>query len=97
MKWTHSGRARIQANPQAGLEAAAKTVDGLKADDPTQKAVLDATIDAWTGPVQKSGGLGAIDTAGWKTSIDYLASLGLTKTPVTVDQVVRTDLLPPHG
>ena len=33
---------------------------------------------------------------GWKTSIDYLASLGLTKAPVTVEQVVRTDLLPPH-
>ncbi len=94
---TLDAMARIQADPQAGLDAAAKTVDGLKADDPTQKAVLDATIDAWTGPVQQAGGLGAIDTAGWKTSIDYLTSLGLTKAPVTVDQVVRTDLLPPHG
>ncbi len=94
---TLDAMARVQANPQVGLDAAAKSVDGLKADDPTQKAVLDATIDAWTGPVQQAGGLGAIDTAGWKTSIDYLASLGLTKAPVTVDQVVRTDLLPPHG
>ena len=94
---TLDAMARIQADPQAGLDAAAKTVDGLKADDPTQKAVLDATIDAWTGPVQQAGGLGAIDTAGWTTSIDYLASLGLTKAPVTVDQVVRTDLLPPRG
>jgi len=94
---TLDAMARIQADPQAGLDAAAKTVDGLKADDPTQKAVLDATIDAWTGPVQQAGGLGAIDTAGWTTSIDYLTSLGLTKAPVTVDQVVRTDLLPPHG
>ncbi len=94
---TLDAMAQIQANPQNGLNAASKSIDGLSADDPTQKAVLDATIDAWTGPVQQAGGLGAIDSAGWKTSIDYLTSLGLTKAPVTVDQVVRTDLLPPHG
>jgi NitT/TauT family transport system substrate-binding protein len=94
---TLDAMARVKADPQAGMNAAAKSVDGLKADDATQKVVLQATIDTWTGPVQQANGLGAIDSAGWKTSIDYLTSLGLTKAPVTVDQVVRTDLLPPHG
>ncbi len=91
---TLDAMARIQADPQLGLDAAAKTVDGLKADDPTQKAVLDATIDTWTGHAQQAGGLGAIDPAGWTTSIAYLKGLGLTKDPVTVEDLVTTDLLP---
>ena len=47
-----------------------------------------ATIDAWAGTVQQADGLGAIDTAGWTTSIDYLTELGLVPNPVTVDDVL---------
>jgi putative riboflavin transport system substrate-binding protein len=93
---TLDAMARVQADPQAGMNAAAKTIDGLNPDDATQRAVLDATIATWTGPVQDAGGLGAIDPAGWTASIAYLDQLGLVKDPVTVDDVVRTDLLPAH-
>ena len=59
-----------------------------------QKAILDATIDSWTGETQTAHGLGAIDTNGWAKSVEYLQSLGLVKSPVTVDGLVQSDLLP---
>jgi NitT/TauT family transport system substrate-binding protein len=87
----------IEANPEAGLDAAIAAVPELAADRDTQAAVLAATIDSWTGPVQAASGLGAIDEAGWAASIDYLATLGLVPKPVNVDDLVRTDLLPGGG
>jgi len=84
----------ITANPQVGLDAAIVAVPELAADRDTQAAVLAATVDSWTGPVQTTDGLGAIDSKGWAASIDYLTTLGLVPNPVTVDDLVRTDLLP---
>jgi ABC-type nitrate/sulfonate/bicarbonate transport systems, periplasmic components len=87
----------IKANPTVGLDAAIVVVPELAASRDTQAAVLAATIDSWVGPVQATSGLGAIDTAGWAASVDYLTTLGLVPNPVTVDQLVRTDLLPARG
>jgi NitT/TauT family transport system substrate-binding protein len=78
----------ITANPEIGLEAAIATVPELAGDRETQLAVLEATIDTWTGPVQESGGPGAIDRAGWTATIEYLTTLGLVPNPVTVDDLV---------
>ena len=85
----------IKATPKVGLDAAIAAVPELAATRATQAAILDATIASWTGPVQTSGGLGAIDLAGWEASIPVLSGMGLVPNPVTVDAVVRTDLLPP--
>jgi putative riboflavin transport system substrate-binding protein len=87
----------IKANPTVGLEAAIKEVPALANDRETQAALLAATIDTWAGPVQNERGLGAIDRAGWEESIGYLQSLGLVKSPVTTEQLVREDLLPAGG
>jgi NitT/TauT family transport system substrate-binding protein len=87
----------IKANPTVGLDAAIKAVPDLAKDKDTQAALLAATIDTWAGPVQVAHGLGAIDRPGWDESITYLQSLGLTKAPVTTDQLVREDLLPAGG
>ena len=84
----------IKANPKAGVDASIVAVPELAASRDTQTAILQATIDSWTGPVQVQHGLGAIDTAGWTASIAYLTTLGLVPNPVTVDDLVRTDLLP---
>ena len=84
----------IKANPTVGLDAAIKAVPELANDRETQAALLDATIATWTGPVQEARALGAIDRAGWDQSITFMGSLGLTKDPVTTDQLVREDLLP---
>jgi NitT/TauT family transport system substrate-binding protein len=84
----------IQANPTVGLDAAITAVPELASQRDAQAAILAATVASWSGPTQVAHGLGAIDTAGWGTSITYLGTLGLLKGEVTTDQVVRTDLLP---
>ena len=88
----------IVANPQTGLDAAVKAVPDLAQDTATQKAILDATIATWL-PASKSASpvaatLGAIDRDGWQASVDYMTTLGLVPTPVTVDQLVTEEFLP---
>ncbi|MEP6638215.1 MAG: ABC transporter substrate-binding protein [Chloroflexota bacterium] len=84
----------IKANPSVGLVAAIKAVPELATQRDAQAAVLAATVATWTGKVQATHGLGAIDRGGWTASIAYLGTLGLIKNPVTVDKLVREDLLP---
>jgi NitT/TauT family transport system substrate-binding protein len=84
----------IKATPAKGLDAAIATVPELATNRDVQTAILAATIATWPGPASVAGGLGAINRAGWTASIDYMTRLGLVPKPVTVDQVVRTDLLP---
>jgi NitT/TauT family transport system substrate-binding protein len=83
----------IRSDPQVGLEAAIVAVPELASAREAQLAVLEATIESWSGPVQVAGGLGAVDRDGWAASIDYLTSLGLVPNPVTVDDLVRDDLV----
>ena len=78
----------ITATPTTGLDAAIKAVPDLATARETQSAILSATIDAWAGTVQQADGLGALDTAGWTTSVDYMTELGLVPNPVTVDDVL---------
>ncbi|MDP9481852.1 MAG: ABC transporter substrate-binding protein, partial [Chloroflexota bacterium] len=88
----------IAADPAVGLEAAIRAVPDLATARETQAAILEATIEAWRGPVQEAHGLGAIDPADWVKSIDYLETLGdLVPNPVTVDDVLETGLLPAGG
>jgi NitT/TauT family transport system substrate-binding protein len=84
----------IKADPAVGLEAAIVAVPELATSRPAQTAVLAATIASWSGPVQAQDGMGAIDLAGWEASITVLGGMGLVPNPVTVDAVVRTDVLP---
>ena len=84
----------IAADPKIGLEAAIVAVPALASARDAQLAILAATIELWTGSAQRSGGLGAIDRAGWQASVDYLTTLDLVPNPVTVDDLVRDDLLP---
>jgi NitT/TauT family transport system substrate-binding protein len=83
----------IAADPKAGLDAAVAAVPELGSDRDTQRAILDATIATWHDPTGAKP-FGAIDRAGWDTSISYLTSLDMVPNPVTVDGVVRDDLLP---
>jgi NitT/TauT family transport system substrate-binding protein len=78
----------IAADPERGLDAAVAAVPELGTARDAQLAVLNATIDSWSGPVQAAGGLGAIDEDGWTASIEYLTTLGLVPNPVTVDDLV---------
>ena len=84
----------IAADPEVGLDAAIAEVPELGTDRDTQRAILDATIDTWEGPLQAERGLGAVDRDGWQASIDYLDDLGLVPNPITIEDVLRDDLLP---
>jgi NitT/TauT family transport system substrate-binding protein len=87
----------IKLNPEAGLDAAIKAVPELGSARDAQLAILTATIDSWTGPVQQEHGLGAIDRDGWARSIDYLTTLGLVRNPVTVDDLIVDGFIPVGG
>jgi NitT/TauT family transport system substrate-binding protein len=82
----------ITANPELGLEAAIEAVPELASAREAQLAVLEATIESWSGSYQASRGLGSVDRDGWTQSIEYLTTLGLVPNPVTVDDLVRDDL-----
>jgi ABC-type nitrate/sulfonate/bicarbonate transport system substrate-binding protein len=87
----------IKADPEKGLDAAIKAVPDLAAQRDTQAAILDATIDVWTGPVQESKGLGAIEPADWDKSVAFMKDLGLVPNPVTTDDLIDTSMLPQPG
>ena len=89
--------AEIKADPAVGLAAAIKAVPEIASHKDGQAAVLAATIASWAGPVQDAKGLGAIDRAGWSTSISFLRTLKMIKNPVTTDDLVREDVLPGPG
>ena len=84
----------IKANPAVGLDAAIKAVPELAKERDLQSAVLAATIESWSGPLQRTQGLGAIDEPGWTASIKVLDGLKLLAKPVVVGQLVRSDFLP---
>ncbi len=84
----------ITADPSLGLEAAITAVPELATARETQAAILDATIEAWSGPLQAAHGLGELDGDGWAESIVYLTGLGLVPNPIVVDDVLARGLLP---
>lgn len=84
----------IAADPTKGLDASIAAVPDLGKDRPTQAAILAATVAAWKGSGGTSAALGAIDRPGWQASIDFMTKLGLVPNRVTVDGLVRDDLLP---
>ncbi len=91
---TLKAMAEIAANPEKGLDAAIVAVPDLASGRATQKAILEATIAAWKGSGSGAPTLGAIDTAGWSASLDFMATLGLVPNPIKVEDLIRDDLLP---
>ncbi|MFM2106786.1 MAG: hypothetical protein RL338_1818 [Chloroflexota bacterium] len=83
----------IAADPAIGLAAATAVVPELAADPATQRAILEATIATWASPAAGVP-FGAIDRAGWASSVEFMAGLGLVARPVTVDELVTEELLP---
>ena len=84
----------IAQNPEVGLEAAIVAVPELATDRAKQLAILEATIETWNGSFQQERGLGAVDRDGWQESIAFLEELGLVPNSITIEDVLRDDLLP---
>ena len=78
----------IATDPSKGLEASIAAVPDLGQQRATQAAILDATIADWSAPGAAAGTYGAIDRAGWSATIEYMTSLGMIPTPVTVDRLI---------
>ena len=83
----------IVADPQKGLQASYLVVPDLARDPALQAQILAATIATWKN-ARTSAAFGAIDTAGWQKSLDFMTSLGLVPNPVTTTQLVDASLLP---
>jgi NitT/TauT family transport system substrate-binding protein len=84
----------IKDKPEVGLDAAIKQVPELADARDLQAAILDATIEVWSGPAQQAGGLGAIEPADWQKSVEFLTTLDLVPKPVATDDLIDTGLLP---
>ncbi|MBI2763752.1 MAG: ABC transporter substrate-binding protein [Chloroflexi bacterium] len=94
VKATLKAMADIVTDPEKGLDATFAAVPDLASDRDGQKAILEATIAAWQGASGSGISLGTIDSASWTASLDYMVRLGLVPNPVTVEDLVRSDLLP---
>lgn len=82
----------IAATPSVGVDASIKAVPDLAKNRSTQEAILAATIATWP-PAGATAGApltGAIDTAGWQKSVDFLTSLQVVAKPVTTSDLVDT-------
>lgn len=86
----------VVRDPEKGLDAAIATVPELGKDRPTQRAILDATIETWQSDYTRQERLGAINRDAWTKSVEFMRSLPDTpvRNPVTVDQLVTDELLP---
>jgi NitT/TauT family transport system substrate-binding protein len=69
---------QIAADPELGVDAAAKVVPEVAATPAARAsslAVMQATVGVWAGPLQESAGYGAISVEGWETSISFMRSI----------------------
>ncbi len=79
-------------NPDEAMRITTKYVDGLKADDPVQKAVLAATVANMKGDGQAP--IGQSSAASWANTQDVLIAIGMTKNRVDVNTLYTNEFLP---
>jgi NitT/TauT family transport system substrate-binding protein len=86
----------IKADPQKGVDASIAAVPDLGADPTLQRAILDATVALWSSAYTDAHGLGAIDTAAWTASVEFMHSLpdGAVPSPLPAERLLTTELLP---
>ncbi|MCY7419557.1 MAG: ABC transporter substrate-binding protein [Chloroflexi bacterium] len=88
---------QVRVHPQVGLDATFAAVPELAAAPDTQRAILDATIAAWSNDYTDAHGLGAIDPTSWDKSVAFMTAM--PDSPVAPGGVVpaeafTTELLP---
>ena len=83
----------IGREPKLGLDAAVTAVPELASNRDAQAAILNETIATWAPPGGGATDFGGVRRDDWQASIDFLTELNLVPNPVTVDQLIRDDLL----
>ena len=91
----------IEADPSIGVDAAGAVVPELVADEAARArslAVMEATVAIWRGAAQRARGLGAIESNGWITSIEFLRTVPgqVVATGLAIDDLLDETLLPPR-
>lgn len=77
------------ADPDSAMQVTSKYVDGFKADDATQKAVLLATIE-----LMKGDKLGISTEAAWTNTQNVLVSMGQVKEKMDVQSFFTNEFVP---
>jgi NitT/TauT family transport system substrate-binding protein len=86
---TLRGLAYTIANPDEAFEIARQFVPEITDDDvPTQRAVLDASIELW-----RSEQPGMSDAQAWTESAQFMVETGLIEAPVEVDTLYTNEFL----
>ena len=88
---TARGQQGVIDDPQAGFDAASAVVSAIAEDPETARAILDATVELWSGDEGFDGG--HIDLDLWTTGYDTLHRLGFIDGSVPVDEMVAPDVL----
>ncbi len=83
------GIADMLKNPDEAMQISTKYVEGLKADDAIQRAVLDATIEN-----MRTDTIGRSDAAAWATTQDVLLFMGDVKEKMDVNTFFTNEFLP---
>jgi NitT/TauT family transport system substrate-binding protein len=69
------------AHPEEAFSIARQAVPEITDEDaPTQRAVLEASIDLW-----RSNRLGVSDPQAWSDSVEFMQDTGLIETPVDAE------------
>jgi NitT/TauT family transport system substrate-binding protein len=71
----------IAADPQVGLDAAIAEIPAIAEDRETAQSVLEATIEAWDGPIA------AVQRQVWATGYDTMQGLGFIDGSLPVDDM----------
>lgn len=85
------GLSDVTANPDEAMRVSTKYVDGLKADDPVQRQVLEASV-AMMRPV--AGRLGETAEADWANTQRTLIAIGQVQQAVDVKSYYTNEFLP---
>lgn len=88
---TVRGQQGVIDDPQAGFDAAADIVSSIDEDPATARAVLDATIELWSGT--EGFGAGRINAELWRTGYDTLKRLGFIDGSAPLDDMIAPDVL----
>ena len=85
----------IIADPQRGLDATFARVPELAGDPDTQRAILEATIDAWQNEFTAEHGLGSVDREVWQSALGIMGALpeGAVSGSLTVDDLITDELV----
>lgn len=83
------GIADTIADPDAAMQISTRFVEGLKADDPIQKKVLLATIEAMRGER-----LGVSSPQAWENTLNTLLAMGQIKQKMDVNEFFTNEFVP---